>query len=84
MKVGDIVMHRPWDKRDGLRAGINGAWGDWGIVYWAGQDKFGSPHPEPAVSFLNQDSEFIRAAQKDLHVILLPSKRAEENKNESR
>ena len=71
VKIGDMVRYREWRKGDPNPATVvkQQAWGDWGLVFWAGQDKFGSPYLEPAVSFLNQHSEFIRAAQKDVEVI---------------
>ena len=72
VKIGDMVVYRDWQKGDRPleeTPEIERGWGDFGIVFWAGQDKFGSPYPEPAVSFLNQHSEFIRAAQKDVEVI---------------
>ena len=71
MKIGDLIKYRDWRQGDlPVEAVDENAreWNSTGVVYWIGEDQFGSGL-EPAVSFLNQRGQMIRAAQRDVEVI---------------
>ena len=72
MKVGDLVVYRDWQEGDRPleeTPEIERGWGDFGIVYWVGLDGLGCRLPEPAVDYLNQHGQLVRAFQRDLSVV---------------